>query len=139
MLKDSLLKARQQFILMHKKLNKCGKWPAGPNVKLLDITRINVCPCTKRIRTYLLPDNRHTKFILSYITCLFAFLSCTLTLRPPVRSLHKQRQLRRTNILLQLFQTVSTEDDIMVTDQNPELCVPFQTHFLSKKRNSSIF
>ena len=37
-------------------------------------------PCTKRIRTYLLPDNTYTKFIFSYLTLLFAFLSCRLTL-----------------------------------------------------------
>lgn len=35
MVKDSLLKAREQLIAMHKKPSKCGKRPAWVNVKLL--------------------------------------------------------------------------------------------------------
>lgn len=80
---------------------------------------------------------------LLLVICFSACVSVLLTdaLNPPVEQ--SDLSVSEGNgevpmLLINPFQTVSMEYD-MVADENPALCFPFQTHVLSKKRNSCIF
>lgn len=41
--------------------------------------------------------------------------------------------------LIKLFQAVSTDNGIMVTDESPDGCFPFQTHVPSKKKTPPVY